>query len=187
MYRVFCLVLLIFTAHSKAEDQLSYLAAGTYIAKLQWIKMFPPEPILESANGMIMFSNSCGKAEIAYKVNSSFEGIVHMQLGEWCENPFNLKSDEQVIVVNSSGELKSYHGIKIDSNGRRFIDAALSSYFSNLKSYLPIPLQIATLESESDAAYYRRKIDAGIVKIDNLVVNLYQVVYLDDIELTVKR
>lgn len=87
------------------------------IADIEWVKLYRneiPEPV-KNSEGLweTTVSTGCGKAEIQYRTMSGEDLTVWMEMGEWCNNPFDYFHKSQLIVVDSkNNRLDEYYPIK---------------------------------------------------------------------------
>jgi hypothetical protein len=101
-----------------------------YIADIESVKLYPNETLQKNylekslikrppGQGAewtleeITISNGCGKAEIQYKTIMNLHITVWMEMGEWCDNPFDYSLDSQLIVVDpNNNQLLEYYPIE---------------------------------------------------------------------------
>lgn len=170
----------------RSELSLAEAAEGWHIGELLSVRLtVPPDP-KRNADGSITISNSCGSADVEYKLVGG--GTVHskMILGEWCRHPYDERPrDRQLIFLEADGTLAEFYGIKQFQDGPEYVVIKSPRLRELLRVNTPQNgVFLFTLEDDNDLRDFENGVDESedLAIVGHDVFSKYAV-YLEDISI----
>ncbi|MCV6623466.1 MAG: hypothetical protein OIF51_17135 [Cellvibrionaceae bacterium] len=160
-----------------------------FIGDLEWVKLHPNGPFqsrtLENGTEEILVSNSCGTAEVKYKLHDSGYRQVWMRMGEWCKTPFDINSESHLVFASEDGEIIEYYAIEenVEKNKVVFllnIGGTKNKDLGHLLKDLETPLFLEDI-NEDNSKWAEVMSSEGIVKIENKKIYIIRAVYITDV------
>ncbi len=77
--------------------------------------------MLENGLVEIVVSNSCGIAEVKYKLHDTRDRLVWMRMGEWCKTPFDTYFESHLVFASQDGEILEYYAVAEDDEQNKVV------------------------------------------------------------------
>ena len=154
------------------------------IVKLNWVKLTPAPEVTygPKTNGLqeVIVAHGCGMATASYTRNDLKELLAEMDLGKFCNNPFQAGKD-QVIVLVDDNKLEEYYRIQEDGSGNKFIVVDKHSVIAHFIKKLPKPIYFGKFSQENISRIVG-DLESGPFKVIGEEIYLTEAVFISDIE-----